>query len=195
MNMAERRPAPSQSFNEALSDFTDSARRTEAQLERRQRHDRAVLAGLSGTFRGALVEAAELGSPVVLVTRRGAHHRGAVVAVGDDVVALAPDIDGKRILLASRSIEAVRGRYSASTRSISETEGEPGPTLGSLLDDFAHDRSRVALLTAGGNQLMGELIAVGADQVTIRLDGSSEIHKSEHMTVALTAIDEAVIEP
>lgn len=193
MNMAERRPPPSQSFDEALGDFTDGARRSEAQLHRQQRHDNAIIAGLSASFRGSLVDAAEIGSPVVLLTRRGVHHRGAVVAVGSDVVALAPDTDGKRILIALDAIEAIRGTTSASSRGADDSAD--GPTLGSLLDEFAHDRARAALTTAGGNQVMGVLLAVGTDQVTIQLDGGRERNSAELMTVSLAAIDEAVIEP
>lgn len=193
MNMAERRPPPSQSFDEALGDFTDAARRSEAQLQRQQRHDNAIIAGLSGSFHGSLVDAAEIGSPVVLLTRRGMHHRGAVVAVGIDVVALAPDTEGKRILIALPAIEAIRGTTSTSSRAAAESPD--GPTLGTLLDVFAQDRARVALTTAGGNQIMGTMLAVGVDQVTIRLDGGRDRNSAELMTVSLDAIDEAVIEP
>lgn len=191
MNMAERRPPGS--FEQALGDFADDARRTEAQRGRQQLHDNAVVAGLSGSFHGSLVELAEIGTPIVLITRGGLHHRGAIVAVGSDVVALAPDAGGKRILISIRAIEAVRGRAAPKNRTADDSA--TGPSLAILLDEFAQDRARVALTTAGGHQLMGTLVAVGIDQVTLRLDGNIDLTNADQVTVALGSVDEAVIEP
>ena len=182
------------SFDRALGDFADVSRREQAQLNRQQLSDHAILATLSGNFLGTLIELAESRSPIVLITRGGSHHRGAIVAVGTDVVALAPDLDGKRILLATRAIEAIRGPGISTSRAVDDVSD--GADLATLLDQFGEDSSRVALLTTGGNRLMGRILGVGVDQLTLRLDGFEGLEgEADAMTISLAAIDEVVIEP
>ena len=182
------------SFDRALGDFADDSRREKAQQTRQQLSDHAILATLSGNFLGTLVELAESRSPIVLITRGGSHHRGAIVAVGTDVVALAPDLEGKRILLAIDAIEAIRGPGISTGRAVDDVSD--GVDLAALLDQFGEDSSRVALLTSGANRLMGRILGVGVDQLTLRLDGlDGQDGEADAVTVSLAAIDEVVIEP
>ena len=174
-------------FDRALSDLTDDARREAARADRQERQDRAVVAGLSATFLGTLVELCESNAPVVLVTVGGSHHRGVISLVGADVVVVATSAGHQRSLLAPAAIEAIRELGPGHSRAVHAIDD--GPRMGELLDELAVDR-RVAIGTIGGNRFMGRLLRVGVDQVTLQLDGERDA-----LTVPLAAIAEAVIDP
>ncbi len=55
---------------------------------------------------------------------------------------------------------------------------------------MAHDRMRMTLVTRGGDVVVGQLLAVGADVVSVRLDGGA----AEPCYVAAGAILEAVLD-
>ncbi len=183
--LASGTASPRSSFDRALSDLTDDARRTAARSARVERHDREVAAGLSATFLGTLVELSESGNPVLLVTVGGHHHRGVVTSVGTDVVLLTTGTDRQRTLLAPFAIEAIRETAPAHSRTLHEA---PGPTMGELLDQHGVDH-RVTVQTVGGNRFMGRLLRVGVDQLALQLDG-----ERDSLTIPLRAIAEAVIE-
>lgn len=181
------RGAGTSDFDRALTDFTDTTRRRAAATERLQAADHAMVAGLSGSWFGTLVELAESGRPILAITRSGAHHRGAILAVGPTLVVLAPTLDGPRTLLRLPALEAVRESGDGRVR-----DADPpamGPDLGSLLDEASEDRARVSIVTAGGNRFAGRILRVGIDQVTLRLDGQHDA-----LTIPLGRIDEAVID-
>ena len=185
------RPDPAagrSAIDRALVEFTDGARRDRSRRSRQEHLDRRVVAELSGTFLGTLVDLLESGAPAVFVAGSGVHHRGIVAAVGRDVIVLRPPGDTRRILLAPAFVEAIRRPEPARPR-----EGPvvaDGPGLGSLLDDMAGDRPRISVTTFGGNRFMGTLRAVGEDQIEMKLDGGGD-----SMTLALPAVAEAVVEP
>ena len=185
--MEADRGAGTSDFDRALTDFTDASRRRAAASERLQAADHAVVSGLSGNWFGTLTELAETGRPVLTITRSGAHHRGVVLAVGPNLVVLAPSLDGPRTLLHLRAVEAVRESGDGHVRS--SPAPSVGPDLGSLLDEASEDRARVSIVTAGGNRFAGRILRVGEDQVTLRLDGEHDA-----LTVPLDRIDEAVVE-
>ena len=180
-------PGRSSAVDRALIEFTDDARRDLGRRSRIERSDREVVAGLSATFLGTLVELSETAAPAVFITSAGTHHRGLVAAVGRDVVVLRSGADGRRTLLAPAAIEAVRETRNLRSRDISTIAA--GPRLGDLLDQLAEDGGRVTITTFGGNRFMGSLMAVGADQVGLRLDGENDV-----LTIPLASIAEAVTE-
>lgn len=183
---ADRGAGPSE-FDRALADFTDEGRRRDAASARLQQADHTVISGMSGSWVGTLIELAETGRPVLAITRSGAHHRGVILAVGPDLVVLAPTMTGPRILLAHRAVDAIRENGDGRTRS--EPVPRSGPDLAGLLDDAAEEHARVTVLTAGGNRFSGHILRVGEDQLTIRLDGEHDA-----LTLPLAGIDEAVID-
>jgi hypothetical protein len=179
-------------LDRAVSAFTDDARRDEARLSRAARQDRAVAAGLSATFLGTLVELCETGTAAVVVTGMGEHHRGQIVAVGSDVVVLSSVADrdsntDRRTFLSPTAIDAIRetgGLHRRSVLSVPE-----GPRMGDLLDELGTG-SRISVGTLGGNRFMGTLLRVGADQLSLRLDGENDV-----LTLPLASIAQAVINP
>lgn len=176
----------------ALVDLTDDARRDLIRRDRQDQHDRLVVAELSGTFLGTLIDLSETTAPAVVITGAGTHHRGTVATVGPDVVvmqsvAMHSPGDRRRILISPAFVEAVRRPHHDRPRDTSVTA--EGPRLGELLDDMAGARTRIVVTTFGGNRFTGTVLSVGVDQVELRLDG-----EGDGLTIPLAAIAEAVTE-
>ena len=172
----------------ALTGLTDEARRSEARTARQQRSDREILDGLSATFLGTLVDACEARALVVVVTAGGAHHRGLITAVGPDVVVMTLAGEDQRLLVAPMAIDAVREAGGVRSRSVADV-GD-GPRFADVLESFAGAGARLAVKTMGGNLFMGRLLQLGADQLTLTLDGDGH-----SLTVPLLSVAEVVIEP
>lgn len=175
-------------IDRALTDFTDDARRDQVRRTRQEQADREVVAGLSATFLGTLVELSESRSTAVFVTVAGAHHRGIVAALGPDVVVVVAPGEERRTLLAPAAIDAIREPRIGRSR-----EGysvRAGPRMGDLLDEVGRDGARVSVTTFGDNRFMGSLLSVGVDQMSLRLDGESDV-----LTIPLGSIAEAVVGP
>jgi hypothetical protein len=185
--MEAERAVGSNDFEQALGAFTDAGRLAAEIDARRQRSSHALLADLSGSWAGTLVELAELGAPVVVLTRAGNNHRGIILAVGPQLVVLAAGLDEPRVLLALDAIDAIREPGNGRRRELDTIP--PGPDLASLLDEASEERARVSIVTSSGATFMGRLMAVGVDQVTLRLDGDSD-----SLTMPIGRIDEAVID-
>lgn len=181
-------PDPNQSspLDAALTNFTDGTRRDEARRARQTRTDQAVVDGLSGTFRGTLVDLAEARRPLTILTRSGAHHRGVISTVGADVVVVGDASNPQRLLIAIEAIEGLRAPHLGRGRASNHSSG---PHLADLLDSVFDSGQRAALTTRGGNRLMGVVDHVGEDQVTLRLDGDSDT-----VVVAISSIDEVAVE-
>ena len=174
------------SFDKQLNDLTDDARRTEAARERLNRSDRALAAALSGTFAGTLTELAETQAPVSVLTRSGNSIRGTVLALGPDVVVMAPAEGQNRILVRRLAIEALVEQGPGHDRQVDAISS--GPELAELLDEYSVDQDRLAVTMSTGNRLMGAVQRVGIDQMTLRLDGDADT-----VTVPLHAIDQVVL--
>ena len=174
--------------SEWVLSFADEARRGEARRTRIERSDRAVAAELSATFVGTLVELAELGRPVVIVTGAGSHHRGRIAGVGADVIVVQRETDGRRVLLAPAAIDAIRESSPGHRRPVDDAPRSP--RLADVLDELSTDGARLAVVTAGGNRFMGRAQHVGVDQLVIGLDGDGD-----SLTLPLAAIFEVAVEP
>lgn len=173
-----------------LVDLLDEARaadrggsRVRERWLRRQAEEGATLAG-------TLLDLAERGSAVAVRTTTGRVSHGAVVAVGTDFVVLRAE-DRRDVCVRLAAVATVRPQVGE--RHVSATGDRPAPLdllLVEVLAGLAPDRPRVALVTSAGELIAGELIAVGADVVTLRLDGD----RRTLCYVAATAVDEVVIE-
>lgn len=150
---------------DARSDLAAATRAREGFLRR--------AAGEEATFAGVLLDLAERGGPVLVVTAGGRRHRGVVRAVGADFCALRTP-DGRDVLLAHRGIASVQpeGRGPATgDRAVALTFG-----ILEALAVLAEERPRVLVVTVGGgggDGLAGELQTVGRDVLAVRLDGAA----------------------
>lgn len=126
------------------------------------------------TFAGVLVDLAERQAVVTVTGVSGRRHQGRVAAVGADFVALRAD-SGRLTLLALASVARVRlapldRRVSGSPRQ--GNEGSSEVTLAEVLAQAVAHRPRLSV-HFGADHLLGELRAVGADVVSISVDGQS----------------------
>jgi hypothetical protein len=136
-----------------------------AQARARERSLR-LQAEEEATLAGLLVDAAERGEPVVVMVQGGRTHRGQVAAVGADYVAVRSG-RGRLAFVALGAVGAVRasGPPASGARPAGTTD------LVDVLARLAEDRPRVQVVTAG-EVLNGELVAVGHDVATLRLDNA-----------------------
>ena len=120
-------------------------------------------------MQGTLIDLAERGTEVVLRTMDGQSQRGGLRLVAGDFVILTSDAGDTWV--ATSGIDSVRPsadeRHGAATGDRSAVDMVLGEALGRL----APDRPPVAVRTAGGESVLGALRAVGADVVTLELDG------------------------
>lgn len=123
-----------------------------------------------GTFTGALVDLAERAAPVVAHLHNGRRHRGTIVLVGRDFAALRTT-GGRDVLVAARGLASVR-TLPGDAVTIGDRPVLTDLTLAETLAALADERARVLLIGHDADEpLAGELRGVGADLVTIRLDG------------------------
>jgi hypothetical protein len=164
-------------LDEARADDAGRGRGRERAL-RRQAEEDASLAG-------SLLDLAERGGPLTVLTTTGRRHSGSLLALGGDfaVVRTAAGLDVFVVLAAVASVRPGPSAAAAGDR--------PTPSRTLLLDVLATaapDRPRVSLVVAG-ESLSGELRAVGTDVVTLLLDGPERATAY----VAASAVSEAVL--
>ena len=150
------------------------------------------------TFAGLLVDLAEQGTAVLLRTTAGRRHRGAVAAVGADFVLLEPDGGAaarRWVLVPLDAVTTVRPAHE--NRRTGPAQGARAPTLDLLLAEAldamaAADGPRTTVtivLEADPDPVAGELEAIGADVLTVRVDGSPQTRTF----VRLGAVTEVVV--
>lgn len=175
--------------SDPLVDLLDEARAGDHGTARARERWLLRLAEEEATLAGTLLDLAERGSGVAVRSLSGRVSHGAVVAVGTDFVVLRAE-DRRDVCVRLGAISTVRP--AAGERHVSARGDRPAPLdllLVEVLAGLAPDRPRVALLAAG-ELVAGELRAVGADVVTLRLDGDQRAL----CYVSAAAVDEAVIE-
>lgn len=126
-------------------------------------------AAASTTFVAVLADLADRARPVLVHSSTGTRHRGSIAALGADFVAIATD-HGALVLLSHRAVAAVRSEPGDPPMR-SMRAPELGLSLVEVLAELSADRPRVAIATDGSGHLAGDLVAVGVDIVTVRLDG------------------------
>lgn len=130
----------------------------------RERHLRHV-AEEGAHLDGTLVDLAEHGTSVTVRTTSGRSHHGQVLLVGADFCVVGEAWIARRAITTVRLDPAQRHEPAVGNR----------PTVDLLLVEalarIAFERPRVAVVTDGGELVAGELRSVGADVVTLRLDG------------------------
>jgi hypothetical protein len=134
---------------------------------RAQAEEAASLAGL-------LLALAERRETVVVTTAAGRRHRGEVTGVGVDFVAVETS-SGTTTLVALSGLGDVRvaeGPPRATTTGDRAGRGALGVRLGEVLAQAAGQRPRI-LVQIGVASVVGDLLAVGLDVLTVRTDGSA----------------------
>jgi hypothetical protein len=106
--------------------------------------------------------------------------------VGDDVVVLERPGDTVT-LLALRAVASVRPSPGAGAIT-GDRRGHIDTTLAELLRLLVSDRPRIAV-AAGDHLVTGELVRVGVDVVTVRLEGDAG-----QTVLAVGAVDEVVVD-
>jgi hypothetical protein len=160
-----------------LPDATDPDRwladqRVESAIaERRRAGWLGRQAGESATFTGVLRDLAERGSVVVIDGAGERQHRGRLVAVASDFVALER-LDGELTLLRTDVIAAVRAADPGSAPVLGDRPPLAAQDLGAAITALAVERPRVVLVARDGTARTGELHEVGQDVALLRTDGN-----------------------
>lgn len=174
---------------ELLDEGRAGAGRVARARERALRQAAEEEASLAGT----LVDLAERGSRVVVRTETGRAHAGVVEGVGGDYCVVRSDT-GVAVHLRLTALTTVRP--SPGERHV-PASGDRVVAAGSLLVEalgrVVHQRPDVALVTRGGDVVVGTLRAVGADVVTVWPGPGTGTEGPCY--VAADAITEALIEP
>ncbi len=147
----------------------DAARSRTVQRSLRQQ------AAEEATFAGTLLDLAEAGAAVAVQVTGGRQYRGVAAGVGRDFVAVRSD-GGRLTLIAFAHIAAVRPTDVNAPATGARTPGRR--SLVQLLDLCVVDRPRVQVVAAG-EQVVGELVAVGDDVLSVRADAAG--HGERHV--------------
>lgn len=141
----------------------------EAIAERRRLGWFGRQAGESATFTGVLRDLAERASPVVVDGAGGRRHRGRLVAVAEDFVALER-ADGEVTLLRTDAVAAVRA-LDGRTPALGDRPAVVARDLAAALAALAADHPRVVLVGRDGTVTTGELREAGRDVLVLRGEG------------------------
>lgn len=149
---------------DARTDEAVRARMRERGLRRQAEED--------ARFAGVALDLAEAGAAVTLRLASGRTLHGRLAAVGRDFCVLDPG-GGPATFVAVRAIATVRPAPDHRARPAASARGAPlDVALADVLAELVGDRPRVRVVTEGGGEgLTGQLTTVGADVVTVRLDG------------------------
>jgi hypothetical protein len=160
-----------------------------ARAEQRSREERATeVASWVGTLR----DLAERRLPVSLRASSGRVHRGALVAVGTDHVVLQLHAGTLALisLAATRAVRPEPGRTAPPV--MGDRESAQDRTLIEAFARVVEDRRPVVLVIRDlEDPLQGEVIGLGEDVVTLRLEGGDR----GTVYVPLAAVDEVVVGP
>jgi hypothetical protein len=172
-------------------DLADDAAHEAAVRARAEERDLRARAAELASWAGTLRDLAEREAPVVLAGRSGRSHRGTLVAVAEDYVALRLP-GGQIVAVAARAVSSVRPEPgSATTPAMGDRERAQDRTLLELLDRAAEERRRVAVAVEGdADVLQGTLVGVGEDVISLRLDS----HERGMVYLRSHAVLEVVVE-
>jgi hypothetical protein len=123
-----------------------------------------------GTFAGVLLDLAERRARVVVHLHNGRRHRGTLTLVGRDFCGLRSGT-GRDVLVADRGLASVR-TLPDDAITVGDRPARTDLTLAEALAALAEHRTRAMIIGHDPDDAVaGELRSVGADLVTVRLDG------------------------
>lgn len=149
----------------------DRARLAEEVAARSERRSRLLRASEVATWAGTLEDLAEQRATVVISLAGGRTHRGALVAIGRDHVAVRIRA-GQLALLATSALRSVRLEPGAAAApATGDRERSEGRTLAEVLARCSEESTRVVVGLEGVDDLLpGEVLALGEDVVTFRVE-------------------------
>jgi hypothetical protein len=171
-----------------LADDAAHAAAVRARSEQRRREERAAEVA---TWVGTLRDLAERRAAVVVRGRAGRVHRGALVAVGLDHVALRLAA-GSLVLLALDAVRAVRPEPGQpAPPAMGDRDAAQDRTLPEVLHRLVEERRTVVVVLRDvPDPLRGEVVGFGEDVVTLTLRDASPAT----VYLPLAAVDEVVLE-
>ena len=171
-------------------DLGDDARHRSEVRSRADYRRRMATATELATFVGTLRDLAERTVPMAIRTSSSRIHRGALVGVGIDHLAVRR-VDGSIALVAFDTVRAVRPDPGARLpAAMGDRPGAQDRTLLEALDRLiADDHEVVVLLRDVDDPLRGEVLGLGEDVLTLRLsrEGRGAVY------IPLGAIRELVV--
>ena len=174
-----------------LDDWADQAR---AQVAAQQRRREAWLrrqASEDASVVGVLIGHAEQGSTLAVTTCTGGRHVGQVRGSGSNLVTI--DVTGARVAIALDCIDtiaALPGGAGEAVHPVGHRAGADPITMGDLLGLAVAERPDVMLVCRSGQQVCGELVAVGRDMAMARPPDHSPV-----VYVPLASVSEALLAP
>jgi hypothetical protein len=148
----------------------------EAARERSQERTLRDVAEQEATWTGICVDLAERGTPVVVRTASGRLHRGRVSGVGRDFVVLRGHDAAPPTFVSISMVASLRPQPGARTSDASGHRPPPRDVgLAAVLAALAAERPRVQVTALGDEPLAGRLRSVGADVLTIAMDGDHDL--------------------
>jgi hypothetical protein len=154
-------------------DLSDEAAQLAAVHDRFERRERQQLAAELATWVGTLRDLSERELTVAVRTAGGRVHRGALIAVGRDHVALRL-LSGSLVLVALDAVRTVVPEPGASAPvATGDREHAQDRTLIEALERHVEEvREVVVLLRDTHEPLSGTVLAMGEDVLTLRADGN-----------------------
>jgi hypothetical protein len=138
-----------------------------AQNRARERWLRDQTSG-SASWAGVLVDLAEQAASVVIGVGR-VKYTGRIVGVARDFC-VVQQAGGRPTLITLTAVSAVWPRDPPAGSPAGHRQPSMALSMAGALSALAEERSRVALALEGGDQMEGELVAVGEDVITLRTD-------------------------
>ncbi len=175
----------------ALARWAAEAQVADAVTRRRRAAWLARQAAADAHLVGVATALGERGRPVLVGLVSGRRHRGRITVVGRDFIELATEQGGVWLVLAALAwVRAPTGDPIASGPP--GRDGRPGAHAGvelvGELAELAADRTRVAVFARMSDEpVVGELVTVGRDVLTVRDDGGGLIY------VALASVAEVSV--
>lgn len=161
----------------------DAAVEESASDRARRRHLRDAARG-DATFVGALADLAERGEAVTVATLHGSSHSGTITQVGADVLVMATAA-ASSVVIRLDGVASIR--QVAGVPPLARAAATPTGSLADSLAELAVERHRVQIRSGAAAPVVGEVEAVGADVVTLALDGDPRA------LVPLRSISEVVV--
>jgi hypothetical protein len=152
-----------------LEELLADARADEAAAERQRRRRLQQLGEEEATLVGLLVDLAERGVEVSAETAASGVHRGVLRMVATDFCIIGTG--SGEVWITYRGLSSVRPHPREQHVAATGTRPATDLSMAEALARVASDRSRIRLVTEGGQRLGGELRSVGVDVLTIKLDG------------------------
>jgi hypothetical protein len=170
-------------------DLADAAAHETAvrgRVEQRERRERAAEVA---TWVGTLRDLAERQIVVNVRARSGRVHRGVLVAVGLDHVALR--LSGALVLVALDAVRTLRPEPGAlAPPAMGDRASAQDRTLAETFERLVEDRRAVVIVVADVDEpLHGDVVGLGEDVVTLRSSGADRAT----VYLPLGAIDEVVV--